>query len=230
VNFRNITGIKLLIITFLLVTVIFPLVTMFMQIPGVNVFRIIVNPQFKSALINSLASAGTGTLISIVVAYFFAFCVTRTSMRFREVFSVLATVPMLIPSISHGMGLLILLGTNGLLTRLLKLSGSIYGFWGIVLGSVLYAFPVAFLMNLDVLKYEDGGPYEAAEVLGIPRRNRFVAITFPYLRKPLISVVFAAFSLIFTELWGSPDDRGPLYNPSGVDVSGGHRPPQFWKG
>jgi iron(III) transport system permease protein len=117
----------------------------------------------------------------------------------RETFTILATLPMLIPSISHGMSLLLLLGTNGLLTRLLRLHGSIYGFHGIVLGAVLYAFPVAFLMIVDILKYEDGSPYEAAAVLGIPRKNQFFSITFPYLRKPLISVVFATFSMIFTD-------------------------------
>jgi iron(III) transport system permease protein len=203
VRLHSITGIKLLIIAFLLVTVIFPLAAMLMYIPGTNINAIISGPQFRQALINSLCTAGAGTLISIFLGYIFAFCVTRTNMRFREAFTVFATVPMLIPSISHGMGLLILLGTNGILTRFLKLPGSIYGFWGIVLGSVLYAFPVAFLMIVDVFKYEDGSPYEAAEVLGIPRKNQFFAITFPYLRKPMISVIFAAFTLIFTD-YGVP--------------------------
>jgi iron(III) transport system permease protein len=101
------------------------------------------------------------------------------------------------------MGLVILLGSNGIITRLLGLRGTIYGFRGIVMGSVLYAFPVAFLMIADILKYEDGSPYEAASVLGIPRLNQFFSITFPYLRKPLISVVFATFTLIFTD-YGVP--------------------------
>jgi iron(III) transport system permease protein len=202
-NSRGITGIKLLIIAFLLITVIFPLFSMLMYIPGVNIAGIVKAPQFKQALINSLATAGTGTIISIILAYIFAYCIARTNMRRQEIFTVLATVPMLIPSISHGMGLLILLGSNGIITRLLSLKGTIYGFQGIVLGSVLYAFPVAFLMIVDILKYEDGSPYEAAEVLGIPRKNRFSAITFPYLRKPLISVVFAVFTLIFTD-YGVP--------------------------
>jgi iron(III) transport system permease protein len=198
-KFEGITGIKLLITAFLLIAVIFPLISMLSYLPGANISRIVSNPQFKQALLNSLATAGMGTIISIIIAYIFAYCIARTGMKRTEVFSVLATVPMLIPSISHGMGLVILLGANGLITRLLGLKTTIYGFWGIVLGGVLYAFPVAFLMLVDVLKYEDGSPYEAAEVLGIPRKNRFFAITFPYLRKPLISVVFAVFTMIFTD-------------------------------
>ena len=78
------------------------------------------------------------------------------------------TLPMLIPSLAHGMGLVFLLGSNGILTNVLGLgsSFSIYGFWGIVAGSVLYSFPSAFLLLYDVLKYEDYSAYEAASVLG----------------------------------------------------------------
>jgi iron(III) transport system permease protein len=108
------------------------------------------------------------------------------------------------------MGLVFLLGANGLLTRLFNLSGSIYGLKGIVLGSVFYAFPVAFLMFSDILKYQDCSPYEAAAVLGIPRRRQFFSITLPYLRRPLVSVVFAVFTLIITD-YGVPLIVGGRY-------------------
>ena len=114
---------------------------------------------------------------------------------------------MLIPSISHGMGLIVLFGANGVLTNLLGLNTSIYGFWGIVIGSVMYSFPVAFLMLLDVFQYEDYTVYESAQVLGIPKIRQFLSITLPYLRKPMISVLFATFTLIFTD-YGVPFDGG----------------------
>jgi iron(III) transport system permease protein len=79
-----------------------------------------------------------------------------------------------------------------------------------VAGSVLYAFPVAFLMLADILTYEDVSPYEAATALGIPKGRQFFAITLPYLRKPLISVVFAVFTLIFTD-YGVPLMVGGRY-------------------
>jgi iron(III) transport system permease protein len=170
---------------------------------GVDISAIIGSVQFRQSLKNSVLAAGTGTILAITAAYILSICVVRTNMRFREIFSVFATLPMLIPSISHGMGLILLLGSNGIFTRLLGLRQSIYGFKGIVLGSVFYAFPVAFLMLSDILKYEDGSPYEAAAVLGIPRISQFFSITIPYLRKPLISVIFAVFTLIFTD-YGVP--------------------------
>jgi iron(III) transport system permease protein len=195
--------VKLLLGLFLTAAIILPLAGMLINMASADVRGVIESPRFKEALVHSVAAAGAATVISIGIAYVFALCVVRTNMFFREAFSVFVTLPMLIPSISHGMGLVLLLGSNGIVTRVLGLTGSVYGFTGIVTGSVLYAFPVAFLMLADILKYEDGSPYEAAAVLGIPRKSQFFSITFPYLRKPLISVIFATFTLIFTD-YGVP--------------------------
>ncbi|MCL1928174.1 MAG: ABC transporter permease subunit [Treponema sp.] len=202
-SFRRSDFVKLLLGIFLFITVICPLCTMLVNMAGSDIVGVLRLPRFREALLNSIYTAGTATVISIVLAWGFAICMVRTNLYFREMFTVFVTLPMLIPSISHGMGLVLLLGSNGIITRLFSLSGTIYGFHGIVLGSVFYSFPVAFLMLSDILKYEDGSPYEAASVLGIPRANQFFSITFPYLRKPLISVVFAVFTLVFTD-YGVP--------------------------
>jgi iron(III) transport system permease protein len=203
-------AVKLFLGAFLAVSLLVPLGAMLLNMAGTDIAAVVRSPQFREALGHSINSAGAATLISITLAYLFALAVLRSKMRFRGVFAVLGTAPMLIPSISHGMGLVILLGSNGILTRLFGFTRSIYGFNGIIAGSVLYAFPVAFLMLADILAYEDGSPYEAAEVLGIPRTSQFFSITFPYLRKPLISVVFAVFTLIFTD-YGVPLMIGGRY-------------------
>jgi len=209
-RFHISTLVKILIGGFLLVTVVCPLAVMLMNMTGADIAAVLRLPRFREALVNSTRVAGTATALSIVLAWGFALCVIRTNLRFRRVFSVFVTLPMLIPSISHGMGLVLLLGANGIFTKAFGLSGTVYGFHGIVLGSVFYAFPVAFLMLADILIYEDGSPYEAATVLGIPKANQFFSITFPYLRKPLISVVFAVFTLVFTD-YGVPLMIGGRY-------------------
>jgi iron(III) transport system permease protein len=203
-------AVKIFIGIFLAFSLIFPLGTMLFNMAGTDVGEVVASPQFREALRRSIVAAAVVTVISICLAWFFALAVVRSRMRFRNIFAVLGTAPMLIPSISHGMGLVLLLGSNGILTRLFGLERAIYGFGGIVAGSVLYAFPVAFLMLADILVYEDASPYEAATVLGIPKYKQFFSITFPYLRKPLISVVFAVFTLIFTD-YGVPLTVGGRY-------------------
>jgi iron(III) transport system permease protein len=191
------------IFAFFLVTIILPLIAMFFNIAGTNVSLFLNSIQFKQALRNSVFVSLVSTIISISIAFIFAFSITRSGIKCKSFFSVFATLPMLIPSMSHGMGLILLFGSNGFLTRLLHLDLSIYGFNGIVIGSVLYSFPVAFLMLTDILTYEDASSYEAANVLGISKWRQFCGITFPYLRKPLISVVFAVFTMVFTD-YGVP--------------------------
>ncbi len=192
----------LLSITFI-VLVFVPLIRMFVGIDIQSIKGVFSSPTFVPSLINSLISTIIATVITIVIAYFVALCIERSNIKYKSIFGVIFVIPMLIPSISNGMGLIILFGNNGIITNLLGLETSIYGMLGIVIGSVLYSFPVAYLMLSDVMKYEDYSPYEAAMVLGVGKVRRFTAISLPYLRKPLISVVFAVFTMIITD-YGVP--------------------------
>ncbi len=183
--------------------IIVPLITMLTKIDKATLSRVFSDDIFFESLINSLTTTITATIISIALAYGLAWAISRTNIKCKTLFSVIFTLPMLIPSISHGMGLIILFGNNGVFTNLFNTTSHLYGFSGIVLGSVLYSFPIAFLMFVDILKYEDYSPYEAADILGIPKHRQFSAITFPYIRKPLISIVFTVFTMIITD-YGIP--------------------------
>ena len=203
-------SLKILLCVFWLFAIILPLIRMLSTMSTVNVGAVIGTRKFSKALRQSLTVSLTATAISVGLAGMLSWAVARTNVKHKTILNTLVTVPMLIPSISHGMGLIIILGANGWLSKLIGLTGGIYGFWGIVLGSVMYSFPVAYLMLYDVLRYEDGTPYEAAEVMGMKTRNRFFSITLPYLRKPLISVVFATFTMIITD-YGVPLMVGGKY-------------------
>ena len=201
---------KMLIALIFVAMVFIPLIAMFSNMDGESITRVVTSPSFGTAVVNSLVSAVLGTVVTVAIAFFLALCLERTNVRLKSLFSIIFVLPMLLPSISHGMGLVILLGNNGILTRLFHLGGNIYGLFGIVIGSVLYAFPVAFLMLSDVFRYEDGSAYEAARVLGISKFRQFTAIMLPFLRKPLISVFFAVFTMIITD-YGVPLMVGGKY-------------------
>ncbi len=195
--------VKILVAVILILLVILPIARMFTAM-SIDDFRAVCkSPLFYQAAINSVLLSAIATLISVFLAYVLAYCMVRTNMLFKRIFSVILILPMLIPSISHGMGLIILFGQNGILKNLLHMDGNIYGATGIILGSVLYAFPVAYIMLSDVLKYEDLSVYEAANVLGISRPRQFLRLTLPYLKKPLIAALFSTFSMIVTD-YGVP--------------------------
>lgn len=194
---------RIVLALFFLVAAILPLLGMFANLASPEARAVFGTEQFMAACLNSVAVALTSTAISLVLAIAMSWVLCRTNIRGKGAIAVIMTLPMLIPSLAHGMGLVFLLGSNGILTNALGLDFSIYGFWGIVMGSVLYSFPPAFLLVYDVMKYEDAAPYEAADILGIPKLNQFARITMPYLRKPLISAVFATFTLVVTD-YGVP--------------------------
>lgn len=200
---RNVRSLKLLVGLFLAITVLLPLGTLLLNINVSDIEQILSSPQFWPMVGNSLIVTITATILSVSLAMTLAWCINRSAIKYKSIFSVLFTLPMLIPSISHGMGLVLLFGDNGLLTNLLGINIGLYGFVGIVIGSILYSFPVAFLMLSDIFRYEDYTIYEASSVLGLNKFQQFITITLPNMKKPLISVVFATFTMIFTD-YGVP--------------------------
>ena len=203
-------SLKILLCIFWLFAIVLPLSRMLSTMATVDVGAILSTRKFSKALRQSLTVSFTSTGIAVLLAGILSWAVARTNVKRKTILNTLITIPMLIPSISHGMGLIIVLGVNGWVSKIIGLEHGIYGFWGIVIGSVMYSFPVAYLMLYDVLLYEDGTPYEAAEVMGLNTKDKFFAITMPYLRKPLVSVIFATFTMVITD-YGVPLMVGGKY-------------------
>ncbi len=206
----------ILIILFLCISVIFPLINLIFNINIADISEIILSPQFGVMLKNSLITASLATLLSTTIAFTLAWCINRTKIKHQALISVLITIPMLIPSISHGMGLILLFGNNGIITNFLGIKIQLYGYIGIITGALLYSFPVAFLMLTDGFKYEDYTSYEAAQVLGLNKIQQFMTITLPNMKRSLISVIFAVFTMIFTDygvplVVGGKDMTLPVY-------------------
>lgn len=194
---------KYLLLAYLLLTVVWPILRLFSSIRGEHVAEVLSSAQFLPMLQNSLLTTLMATAISVGLSFALAYALCRSQVRFKSVFVVLFTVPMLIPSISHGMGLVLLFGDNGLVTNLLGINIGLYGYTGIVMGSVLYSFPVSFLMFYDSFQYEDFTVYEAARVLGLSRMRQFMTITLPGMSRTILSAVLAVFTMVFTD-YGVP--------------------------
>lgn len=188
---------------FLFLHIICPLLAMLAHISVSDVKEVLNSAQFRPMLWNSIVSSFIVSVISVTLALLLAWCVNRTEIRHKGIWSVIFTLPMLIPSISHGMGLSLLFGDNGFFTNMAGINIHLYGLTGIVIGATLYSCPMAFLMITDSLQYEDYTVYEVADVLGLSKRQQFWAITLSNLKKPLISAFFAVFTAVFTD-YGVP--------------------------
>ena len=187
----------------ILLFAVLPLLTLAFHVSGEDWRFITGDPAFREAVSNSLLYSSAAAVLTMLLALMAAYLLNTSSLRHKNTFVVLLTLGMLVPTISVGLGLRILFGTNGFLDLLFGKEIEVRGFPGLIMGSVVTSFPATFLILYDALNYEDKGPYDAAGIMGIGRASTFFRLTLPYLHIALISAFFACFTLIFAD-YGIP--------------------------
>ena len=173
-------------------------------------------PALFQSINNSFFVAGLSTVIVIVLAFIYAYALTRTRMPFKGFFRVMVFVPLLSPSLLKAIALVYWFGNQGVLKEVM-MGHSIYGPIGIVIASVFWTFPHAFLIISTALSLSDGRLYEAAEALKTSRARVFFTVTLPGVRYGLISAIFVVFILVFTD-FGVPKVIGGNYNVLATDI------------
>ncbi len=187
----------------ILLFAILPLLTLAFYVSGKDWSFIAGDSGFREAIRNSLIYTGTAAVITTLLALVTAYLLETSGLKRKNAYVILLTLGMLVPTISVGLGLRILFGTNGFLDLLFGAEIEVRGFAGLIMGSVMTSFPATFLILYDALHYEDKGPYDAANIMGISRISTFFRLTIPYLRIAIISAFFASFTLIFSD-YGMP--------------------------
>jgi len=175
------------------------------------------SPKFLRILGNSFAVATTTTLITVVLAYGFAFALRRTAMPLRRTCGAIALLPLYAPSLVQALGILFLLGRNGIVNRTFDLGIDIYGFWGIVVADVLYSFPHAYLILSAALSVADARLYESARMLGAGPARVFRTVTLPATRYGIVSAVFVVFTIVITD-FGNPMVIGADYGVLATEI------------
>jgi iron(III) transport system permease protein len=121
-----------------------------------------------------------------------------------------------VPSLLPGIALVYMFGKQGFLTPLL-MGHSIYGPIGIVIGSVFFSFPHAFIIIATALSLSDARLHEASIALKASPWKRFLTVTLPGARYGLISAAFVTFTLVITD-FGLPKVIGGQFNVLAVDI------------
>lgn len=147
----------------------------------------------------SLFTTGIVVLITFPLSLLCAASLYFSSIKFKPLFSTFCILPMFIPPISIGFGLLTLLGKNGLFFLLFGLRISLLGRTGVILGHVLYTFPIAFLLFSNSFHQLDINIYENSLLLKIPFYKYLLRIVFPKIKRTLIAVIFQISIMSFSE-------------------------------
>lgn len=173
-------------------------------------------PALFSSISHSLEVSIVTTIISVVLAFIFAYGLTRTAMKGKTFFRYSALLPLFVPTMVHGMALIYLFGKMGLITKL-GIDIGLYGKTGIILAEVVYTFPQALMVLMVALRNADNRLYEAATTLGAGPIKTFFKVTLPGAKYGIISAITVCFTLCFTD-FGAPQVVGGSYNVLSTDI------------
>ncbi len=157
------------------------------------------SPGLVTAGINSLSISLSTTLVCILLGFPIAYALERSPIRFKSWIRLSLLLPLLAPSLVQGLGLLFLLGRNGLLYQWTGIEQNIYGYWGLLLSDVFYALPQAIMIIQAALRNADARYYDAATVMGASPRQQFFHITLPNCKFGLLSAAFVVFTITITD-------------------------------
>ena len=164
-----------------------------------NYVLLLDSPSVWRAARNSMLVGVSATSITLVLGFLAAYGLERTQMLGKKWVGMAISLPVIAPSLVLGLGLIFLLGRNGLVGKILDIRPEIYGFWGLLIASILYALPQAILIIRAALRHGDLRQYEAAQMLGASRWRQFIDITLPGASYGVLSAAFVVFTISITD-------------------------------
>jgi len=124
---------------------------------------------------------------------------TRGPVYLRLPLKVIAFLPLIAPPYIFALSLIILLGRNGIITNLLNLGWSIYGFGGCVLAQTLAFLPLAYMMIENTLCSLNPNLEDSAANLGASEGKILRSITIPLLTSGFLKAGLIVFVLAVAE-------------------------------
>ncbi len=169
------------------------------------------------SLRHSLYVSLVSTVITVTLAFIYAYALTRMTIRGRGLLRAVAMLPIFVPSMMQALSFIYLFGNNGVFTRTFGINIHLYGPTGIIMSEVFYAFPHVLLILSAALALADARLYEAAESLRASNWRIFRSVTLPSVRYGLMSAGFVVFTLAITD-FGAPKVVGGNYDVLATDI------------
>lgn len=165
---------------------------------------------FMQALGNSFKVAGLSALLTTVIAFFLAYAIHYTNIPKwnKKLIRGVATLPMLLPTLTYGFALIYSFGKQGLLTRLFghKIF-EIYGFHGLLIGYIIYTLPISFMLIHNTMGYIDKKYMVVSRLMGDHVWSTFWVTVLQPLLGTLAAAFIQSFFLCFTD-FGIPASVG----------------------
>ncbi len=158
---------------------------------------------YYRALINSLILSTSSTLLVTATGFVLAYLVTRGPRVLRGPFTFVSLLPFVAPPFAFSVALIILAGRRGILTQLLGLNVSIYGWPGVLVVQLVSFLPIAFLLIENVLVSLDPSLEDAADDLGARPGRVLFTVTIPLAWPGTLKAALLVFILAIAD-FGNP--------------------------
>ncbi len=164
-----------------LLFLLLPLTALLLRAPWTGLPRLLSEPSVGQALRLSLSSASAATALSLVFGVPLAWVLARLHFPGRRLVKALVTLPLVLPPVVGGVGLLYAFGRRGVLGPALGGLGISLPFTttGVVLAEAFVAMPFLVVTVQGALASSDLRYEQAAETLGASGWTTFRRVTLP---------------------------------------------------
>ncbi|TDW08930.1 iron(III) transport system permease protein [Breznakia blatticola] len=167
-----------------------------------NIVKVISKERFVTSLSNSFLIASITALLSTGIAFFLAYTIHFTSVPkwFKKLINLVATMPMLMPTITYGFAIIYTFGKQGVFTKIFGFQPfNLYGFNGLLIGYLIYTLPIAFVLIKNTMTYIDKKQFLVSILMGDSPLRRFFHTVFRPLAYTLVIAFIQTFFLSFTD-------------------------------
>lgn len=192
--------------------VVLPLVAMALRVDWVHFVPLVTSESARAALLLSLRTSISATMLCVVFGVPMALVLARTSFRGQRILRSLVLLPLVLPPVVGGIALLYTFGRRGLLGGTLETLGVDIAFstTAVVLSQAFVALPF-LVLSLEGALRTVGTRYEAVgATLGATRWTVLRRITLPLVLPALISGAVLSFARALGEFGATLTFAGSL--------------------
>ncbi|QQK82000.1 iron ABC transporter permease [Salicibibacter cibi] len=163
---------------------------------------------YLNSLWNSVSAAFITTIVVIFLSTVFSLYVTRSHSFLAKSYRGAALLPLVAPPFIFSLALIILFGSNGVITQFLNnwfgWEFSIYGYWGVVIAQILAYFPVGFMLIESTMRNMSPSLEQASSDLGAGQWRTLRKVVLPLAKSGIIKAALLVFVM------GLSDFSNPL--------------------
>jgi iron(III) transport system permease protein len=161
--------------------------------------KFFIKGYYFRSLTNTLFLGFINTIVCLVVGFCLAYLTTRGPLALRKPLKIVSMMPLIAPPYLFAISLIILFGHNGILTKVLGMKWSLYGFWGVAVAQTLAFIPLAYLMIENTLMSLNPNLEESAYDMGASEVRIIRTITIPLLAPGILKAGLLVFVMTIAE-------------------------------